>query len=140
MDSERATTSADLRAHNLARLLRAVHDGGGGRTRADLTRQLSLARGTATVLVRDLADRGLIEELQVPADMAARAYHGRYLTGADFDARSRVLLRRAQDAVDAVTSSEVYRAGLLDEGVALAGQEWDIALALHATTTSKHAG
>jgi hypothetical protein len=62
--------------------------------------------------------------------MAARAYHGRYLTGADFDARSRVLLRRSQDAVDAVTSSEVYRAGLLDEGVALAGQEWDIALAL----------
>jgi hypothetical protein len=67
---------------------------------------------------------------KVPADMAARTYHGRYLTGADFDARSRVLLRRAQDAVDAVTSSEVYRAGLLDEGVALAGQEWDIALAL----------
>ena len=67
---------------------------------------------------------------KVPADTAARTYHGRYLTGADFDARSRVLLRRAQDAVDAVTSSEVYRAGLLDEGVALAGQEWDIALAL----------
>lgn len=67
---------------------------------------------------------------KVPADMAARTYHGRYLTGADFDARSRVLLRRAQDAVDAVTSSEVYQAGLLDEGVALAGQEWDIALAL----------
>ena len=67
---------------------------------------------------------------KVPADMAARTYHGRYLTGADFDARSRVLLRRAQDAVDAVTSSEVYRAGLLDEGVALAGQEWDIALTL----------
>jgi hypothetical protein len=67
---------------------------------------------------------------KVPANMAARTYHGRYLTGADFDARSRVLLRRAQDAVDAVTSSEVYRAGLLDEGVALAGQEWDIALAL----------
>jgi len=70
---------------------------------------------------------------KVPAEMAARTYHGRYLTGADFDARSRVLLRRAQDAVDAVTSSEVYRAGLLDEaaaGAALAGQEWDIALAL----------
>ena len=48
---------------------------------------------------------------QVPAAVAARAYHGRYLTGADFDARSRVLLRRAQDAVDAVTASEVYRAG-----------------------------
>jgi predicted NBD/HSP70 family sugar kinase len=77
LDSERATTSADLRAHNLARLLRAVHDGGGGRTRADLTRQLSLARGTATVLVRDLADRGLIEELQLPADMAERRSRGR---------------------------------------------------------------
>ena len=67
---------------------------------------------------------------KVPAEMAARTYHGRYLTGADFDARSGVLLRRTQEAVDAVTSSEVYRAGLLDEGVALAGQEWDIALAL----------
>jgi hypothetical protein len=70
---------------------------------------------------------------KAPADMAARTYHGRYLTGADFDARSRVLLRRTQDAVDAVTSSEVYRAGLLDgaaAGAALAGQEWDIALAL----------
>jgi hypothetical protein len=63
------------------------------------------------------------------ADVAARAYHGRYLTGADFDARSRVLLRRAQDAVDAVTSAEVYRAGLLD-APELAEQEWDIAVAL----------
>lgn len=52
---------------------------------------------------------------KVPADVAARTYHGRYLTGADFDARSRVLLRRVQDAVDAVTSSEVCQAGLLDE-------------------------
>jgi len=33
---------------------------------------------------------------QVPAAVAARAYHGRYLTGADFDARSRVLPRRPQ--------------------------------------------
>jgi hypothetical protein len=70
---------------------------------------------------------------KVPADVAARTHHGRYLTGADFDARSRVLLRRAQDAVDAVTSSEVYQAGLLDQHAtcaALADQEWDIALAL----------
>jgi hypothetical protein len=70
---------------------------------------------------------------KAPAELAARTYHGRYLTGADFDARSRVLLRRAQDAVDAVTSSGVYQAGLLDEaaaGAALASQEWDIALAL----------
>jgi predicted NBD/HSP70 family sugar kinase len=57
-----------LRAHNLVRLLRAVHDGGGRLTRAELTRQLSLARGTATVLVKDLAGRQLIEELSSPAD------------------------------------------------------------------------
>jgi hypothetical protein len=70
---------------------------------------------------------------KVPADVAARTYHGRYLTAADFDARSRVLLRRAQDAVDSVTSSEIYQAGLLDASaanVALTGQEWDIALTL----------
>ena len=66
-DEDAATTSAELRAHNLARLLRAVHDGGGQFTRAELTRQLSLARGTATVLVRDLATRQLIEELASPA-------------------------------------------------------------------------
>jgi len=70
---------------------------------------------------------------QAPAAVAARAYHGRYLTGADFDARARFLLRRAQDAVDAVTTSEVYRAGFLDAAAAhaaLADQEWDIAVAL----------
>jgi hypothetical protein len=70
---------------------------------------------------------------KLPTEVAARAHHGRYLTAADFDGRSRVLLRRTQDAVDAVTSSEVYRAGLLDELAAsavLADQEWDIALAL----------
>ncbi len=70
---------------------------------------------------------------QVPADVAARAYHGRYLTGADFDARARCLLRRVQDAVDAVTTSEVYLAGFLDAPAAraaLADQEWDIAVAL----------
>ena len=77
LDTERATTSADLRTHNLARLLRAVHDGGGELTRAELTRQLSLARGTATVLVRDLADRNLIEELQVRGDEAVHRSRGR---------------------------------------------------------------
>ena len=70
-DEGAATTSADLRAHNLARLLRAVHDGAGQLTRAELTRQLSLARGTATVLVRDLTGRQLIEELPSPADAPA---------------------------------------------------------------------
>jgi predicted NBD/HSP70 family sugar kinase len=61
-DERAATTSAELRGHNLARLLRAVHDGGGRHTRAELTRQLGLARGTATVLVRELAGRQLITE------------------------------------------------------------------------------
>jgi predicted NBD/HSP70 family sugar kinase len=70
-DEDAATTSAELRAHNLARLLRAVHDGAGQLTRAELTRQLSLARGTATVLVRELAGRHLIEELPSPADSPA---------------------------------------------------------------------
>ncbi len=76
-DEGAATTSAELRAHNLVRLLRAVHDGGGRLTRAELTRQLSLARGTATVLVRDLAGRRLIEELASPVDVAAQRARGR---------------------------------------------------------------
>jgi predicted NBD/HSP70 family sugar kinase len=76
-DEGAATTSAELRAHNLARLLRAVHDGGGQLTRAQLTRQLSLARGTATVLVRDLAGRQLIEELSSPAELKAPRTRGR---------------------------------------------------------------
>jgi hypothetical protein len=68
-----------------------------------------------------------------PAAAAARTYHGRYCTGADLDARARVLLRRVQDAVHTVRSAEICRAGLLDEpatSAALDAQEWDIALAL----------
>jgi len=76
-DQSSATTSAELRAHNLARLLRAVHDGGGQLTRAELTRHLSLARGTATVLVRDLAGRRLIEELSGPVDATVQRARGR---------------------------------------------------------------
>ena len=76
-DEGTATTSAELRAHNLARLLRAIHDGGGQLTRAELTRQLSLARGTATVLVRDLAGRRLIEELSGMADATVQRTRGR---------------------------------------------------------------
>ena len=72
-----ATTSAELRAHNLARLLRAIHAGGGRRTRAELTRELCLARGTATVLVRDLAERQLIEELSSPVDATVQRARGR---------------------------------------------------------------
>ena len=80
-DEGAATTSAELRAHNLARLLRAVHDNAGQLTRAELTRHLSLARGTATVLVRELAGRELIEELAspagAPADVAVQRGRGR---------------------------------------------------------------
>lgn len=70
---------------------------------------------------------------KVPAEEAARTHHGRYLTDQDFDAPGRALLRRAQDAIDAVFSSEVCREDLLDgAGVtaALAAQEWDIAVAV----------
>jgi predicted NBD/HSP70 family sugar kinase len=76
-DEGAATTSAELRAHNLARLLRAIHAGGGQLTRAELTRQLSLARGTATVLVRDLAGRRLIQELTGPVDATVQRTRGR---------------------------------------------------------------
>jgi len=65
------------------------------------------------------------------AATAARSrYRGRYLTGDDLDPPARVLLRRAQDAVDAVTSARISRAGLLDETTALRAQEWDIAVSL----------
>jgi hypothetical protein len=70
---------------------------------------------------------------KVPAEVAARTHHGRYLTDSDFGPRHRVLLRRAQDAIDAVTSSEVCREDLLDRAATtamLADQEWDIAVAL----------
>jgi hypothetical protein len=70
---------------------------------------------------------------RVPAEVAARTHHGRYLTDHDFGPRHRALLRRAQDAIDTVTSSQVCRDDLLDRAAvstALAGQEWDIAVAL----------
>jgi hypothetical protein len=70
---------------------------------------------------------------RVPAAEAARTHHGRYLTDEDFDAPGRALLRRAQDAIDAVTSSRVCRDDVLDQAAvstALAGQEWDIAVAV----------
>ncbi|HEX4817301.1 MAG TPA: ROK family protein [Nonomuraea sp.] len=65
-----ATTSGELRAHNRARLLRAVHDCGAARTRSQLTRDLGLARGTASVLVAGLADDELLHEEPAP-------WHGR---------------------------------------------------------------
>jgi hypothetical protein len=78
------------------------------------------------------------------AAAAARAYHGRYLTELDLDARGRVLLRRVQDAIDTVRSAQVTRAGVLDEAtadMALAAQEWDIAVTLreHADLRARRA-
>ena len=71
-------------------------------------------------------------QVEDEAVTAARIYRGRYLTDADFDARARVLLRRAQDAINAVTSAAIVREDLLDEATSalLAEQEWQIALAL----------
>ncbi|MFG2003412.1 ROK family protein [Spirillospora sp. NPDC048911] len=57
-----ATTSGELRLHNLVRLLRAVHERGAGATRSELTRDLGLARGTAAVLVAELANGRLVRE------------------------------------------------------------------------------
>ncbi|GAA1765687.1 ROK family protein [Nonomuraea bangladeshensis] len=57
-----ATTSGELRAHNRARLLRAVHEGGAALTRSQLTRDLGLARGTASVLVAGLLEDELLHE------------------------------------------------------------------------------
>ncbi|NUP04003.1 MAG: ROK family transcriptional regulator [Nonomuraea sp.] len=57
-----ATTSGELRAHNRVRLLRAVHDCGATRTRSQLTRDLGLSRGTASVLVAGLAEDALLHE------------------------------------------------------------------------------
>ncbi|NUW37180.1 ROK family transcriptional regulator [Nonomuraea sp. SMC257] len=61
-----ATTSGALRAHNRVRLLRAVHDCGASLTRSRLTRDLGLARGTASVLVGELAESGLLHEEPAP--------------------------------------------------------------------------
>jgi hypothetical protein len=91
-----------------------------------------IALVTAVVFGLRIARFGQING-RAPAERAARTHHGRYLTAADFDVRARDLLRRTQDAVDAVTSSEVYRVGLMDQPAvraALTEQEWDIALAL----------
>ncbi|WP_043641237.1 ROK family protein [Nonomuraea candida] len=67
-----ATTSGELRAHNRVRLLRAVHDTGAARTRSRLTRDLGLARGTASVLVAGLAEDELLHEGPAPGHARGR--------------------------------------------------------------------
>jgi hypothetical protein len=76
------------------------------------------------------------------SEVGARTHGDGCLTASDFDARSSALLGRAQDAIDAVRSSDVCQAGLLDAGAcgaALAAQEWEIALALREQTELREA-
>lgn len=67
------STARDLRTASLLRVLRAVHDAPVPPTRAAVTRQLGLARGTATVLVAALKQRRLLAE----ADAGSRHGPGR---------------------------------------------------------------
>jgi predicted NBD/HSP70 family sugar kinase len=67
------STARELRTASLLRVLRAVHDAPAPPTRADVTRQLRLGRGTATVLVADLKERRLLTE----TDTGARQGPGR---------------------------------------------------------------
>ncbi|MGP3964908.1 ROK family protein [Nonomuraea sp. 3N208] len=67
-----ATTSGELRAHNRVRLMRAVHDCGATRTRSQLTRDLRLARGTASVLVAGLVEDELVHEEPAPEHARGR--------------------------------------------------------------------
>jgi predicted NBD/HSP70 family sugar kinase len=67
-----ARTSGELRAHNRVRLLRAVHDCGATWTRSRLTRELELARGTASVLVGGLVEDELLHEVPAPEHVRGR--------------------------------------------------------------------
>jgi hypothetical protein len=84
---------------------------------------------TAVVFGTQVARFGQVRTRRAAA-VDARRYSGRYLADADLDAPARVLLRRAQEAIDVVTNAKVSREGLLDEASALAAQEWHIAVSL----------
>lgn len=63
----------------------------------------------------------------------ARRNHGRYIVAADLDPDAKILLCRAQEAIEAVLESEVNKAGLLDDmdnALTLPTEEWEIAQAL----------
>lgn len=61
MDQYQATSSSDLRRANIGRLLRSVHTNG-PTSRAELAREMGLARSTIGSLVEELVTRGLISE------------------------------------------------------------------------------
>jgi hypothetical protein len=92
-----------------------------------------LPAGILAVIVGLQAGLTCLPAAGVPAEPAARARPARCLAGDGLDPPSRALLRRAQDAIGAVTSSQVCQAGLLDRAAvstALASQEADIAATL----------
>ncbi len=61
MVTRSATTQDELRRHNVARLLRRLHEGGAA-SRSDLVAYSGLNRSTVGVLVSELADVGLVNE------------------------------------------------------------------------------
>lgn len=71
------STVRDLRTASLLRVLRAVHEAPTPPTRAAMTRQLGLGRGTATVLVAALKERRLLAESATPDATAPRPGRGR---------------------------------------------------------------
>jgi hypothetical protein len=88
-----------------------------------------VAGGVAAVagLFLLLALAGLMTEQE--ERLAAREWHGQYLSAADWDEESAALMLRAQDAVRAVEDSEVHERGLLDavkNDVVLPEQLWDL--------------
>ncbi|MEU4363574.1 ROK family protein [Promicromonospora sp. NPDC023987] len=60
---QQVKTSADLRLHNQARLLRAVHSADGPLTRAGVARLLGIGRNTAAALVGELESARLLHEV-----------------------------------------------------------------------------
>jgi hypothetical protein len=100
---------------------------------ASLSVVFALALFPAVALVLNGLRAALYWQPGAGAPVPAVAEGGLRTANDGLDARSRALLWRAQDAIAAVTSSEICRAGLLDSaavGIALAGQESDIAAAL----------
>ncbi|GAA4064164.1 hypothetical protein [Actinomadura miaoliensis] len=68
-----------------------------------------------------------------PVVRLVRRLHGRYIVAADLDPDAKILLCRAQEAIDTVLESEVNKAGLLDgmdNALTLPAEEWEIAQTL----------
>ena len=66
-----AATQDELRRHNLARLVRILHNSG-ATTRSDLVASTGLNRSTVGVLVTELVTAGLVEEVAGPGGNVGR--------------------------------------------------------------------